>query len=349
MKIAVAMSGGVDSSVAAALLKEEGHDVIGVTMRLYAPSHIAPDASEDAQKVADKLGIPHHVIDLQDIFARKVINDFCREYSKGRTPNPCVLCNREIKFGALWERVRGLGAEFLATGHYARVEKDKTGTYHLKKGKDKSKDQSYFLCRLTQEQLSRTMFPIGGLTKVRVRQIAQKMGLPTASRPESQEICFVPDNDHAGFLKEHIQGKFKPGAIIDQYGNYYGPHQGIAFYTIGQRKGLHVAAGVPLYVIRIAPGNNVIIIGDKEQTYASELAADNLNWIDDARQGKPIKVKARIRYRHEEADAIVCPLNDDNVYVKFDEPQMAITPGQTIVFYDGEKVMGGGRIIQQGR
>jgi tRNA-uridine 2-sulfurtransferase len=349
MKIAVAMSGGVDSAVVAALLKREGHEVIGVTMRLYAPSSHRQDAVADARKVSEKLGIPHHVIDLQDVFKRTIIDDFCREYRLGRTPNPCVLCNPIIKLGALWERAKGLGADFLATGHYARIEKDKKGKYLLKKGKDKRKDQSYFLGRLTQEQLKHTLFPLGDLTKAKVRQIAQETALPAASRPESQEICFVMDNNHAQFLKDRLPGEIKPGPILDQGGRVVGRHEGIMFYTVGQRKGLRVTAAGPLYVTAIDAAQNAIIVGAKEQTYAGELVADNLNWIVGSRPEKPIKVRARIRYRHPEAEATVRPLGESKVQVKFGTPQMAITPGQAVVFYDGDSVLGGGRIIKQGR
>ncbi|MGD0780848.1 MAG: tRNA 2-thiouridine(34) synthase MnmA [Dehalococcoidales bacterium] len=348
MKIAVAMSGGVDSSVAAALLKREGHDVIGITMQL-TDSASSRNAVADAQKVAEKLGIPHHVIDLQDIFRRTIIDDFCREYSHGYTPNPCILCNRHIKFGILWERAKGLGADSFATGHYAKTEKGNHGRYLLKKGKDKQKDQSYFLCQLTQEQLEHTLFPVGKLTKAKVKQTARKLGLPVMARPESQEICFVTDNDHALFLKNHLSGEIKPGPIIDRQGNELGQHQGIMFYTVGQRKGLGITAAGPLYVTAIDPERNAIIVGTKEQTYASELVADNLNWVAISMPEKPIKVKARVRYRHAEADAIVSPLDETHVHVKFNEPQMAITPGQAVVFYDGDTIIGGGRIIRQGR
>jgi len=353
MKIAVAMSGGVDSSVAAALLKEEGHEVFGVTMQLRPPSHEKNgnglDAIEDARKVARKLDIPHHVIDLRDIFARTIIADFCREYSLGNTPNPCVLCNKYIKFGMLWEKVRELGAEFLATGHYARIETDNSGKYLLKKGKDQRKDQSYFLCQLTQEQLSRTLFPLGNLTKVKVRQIASELKLPVAERPESQEMCFIPDDDYAKFLKVYALETVAPGPIVDRQGNVLGQHEGIAFYTIGQRKGLGISAAKPLYVTAIEPERNAVVVGTKEQTYSSELVADNLNWIAASMPEQSIKVKARVRYRHPEAEAIVSPLDETSVYVKFAEPQMAITPGQAVVFYDGDTVIGGGTIIRQGR
>ncbi|MHB8105093.1 MAG: tRNA 2-thiouridine(34) synthase MnmA [Dehalococcoidales bacterium] len=348
MKIAAAMSGGVDSSVAAALLKQAGHEVIGVTMRL-TNSRNSEAAVEDARKVAAKLGIPHHAIDLRDVFNRVIIDEFCREYLLGNTPNPCILCNRYIKFGILREKVKELGADFLATGHYARIEKNKNGKLLLKKGKDKRKDQSYFLCQLTAEQLEHTLFPVGNLTKVKVRQIAEEMALPTAARPESQEICFIPNDDYAGFLKDRAPEQIKPGPIFDREGNLLGQHQGIIFYTIGQRKGLGIAAGNLLYVTDIDPASNAVIVGGKEQTYSSELVADNLNWLAIAAPEKPFKAKARVRYRHMEAAVIVSPLDKTHVHVKFIEPQMAITPGQSVVFYDGDTVIGGGRIIRQGR
>ncbi len=348
MRIAAAMSGGVDSSVAAALLKQQGHEVIGVTMKL-ADNKNSQNAITDARKVTAKLGIPHHVIDLQDIFKRTIITDFCREYGLGRTPNPCVLCNRHIKFGILWEKVKGLGADFLATGHYARIEKTNRGRYLLKKGKDKRKDQSYFLCQLKQEQLKHSLFPIGNLTKDKVREIAQEMRLPIVNRNESQEICFVTDDDHARFLKDHYPGEIIKGPILDWHGKQLGEHKGIMFYTIGQRKGLGITAREPLYVTAIVPEKNTIIVGTKEQTYANELVADNLNWITESMPEKPINVKTRVRYRHPEAESTVSIIDENSVHVQFAEPQMAITPGQAVVFYDGDTVIGGGRIIRQGK
>jgi tRNA-specific 2-thiouridylase len=357
MKIAVAMSGGVDSSVTAALLKKEGHDVIGVTMFLHSPAGNSnndkpplPDAVTDARKVAEKLGIPHHVIDLRDDFNRIVITDFCREYSRGRTPNPCVLCNREIKFGKLWEKTKELGAGYLATGHYACIVKDKnSGKFLLKKGKDKLKDQSYFLCRLTQEQLACTLFPLGGMTKVAVRQIAKELDLPAAARPESQEICFIKGDDYAIFLEEQLHHEIKPGLILDTAGNVLGEHQGIPFYTVGQRKGLGIAAKNSLYVTAIDMERNAIIAGTKEETYSDGLAAENLNWISGEWPEFPAKMKAAIRYRHPGIEAIINPQNKTGVSVQFAEPQMAVTPGQTVVFYNGDTVTGGGTITKQGR
>jgi len=355
VKVVVAMSGGVDSSVATALLKEDGYQVIGVTMQIWPSDRQATDsrfggccgtgAIEDAKQVAQKLGIPHYIVNFKDIFARKVIDDFCREYSRGRTPNPCVRCNRYIKFGALLESAGELGADFIATGHHARIELDETtGAYLLKKGADLHKDQSYFLCQLTQQQLSHALLPIGNLTKVKVREIASKLSLPVAVKPGSQEICFVPDDDYPGFLKDYIPQAAKPGPILDESGNILGKHQGIMSYTIGQRKGLGIAAAEPLYVTAIKPDRNAIVVGAKAESYGSELIASNLNWIAIAEPQQPIRVTAKVRYRHLEADATVIPFVNDEYYVKFTEPQMAITPGQTVVFYNGDTVVGGGTI-----
>jgi tRNA-specific 2-thiouridylase len=352
MKIVVAMSGGVDSSVAVALLKEEGHEVIGVTMKLsldpagYDPAS-GRDAIKDAREIADKLGIEHHVLDFRDIFARLIIDDFCREYGLGRTPNPCVRCNRLIKFGALWEKAQELGAVKMATGHYARVEPSGPGRYLLKKGVDPRKDQSYFLYALTQEHLCHVVFPVGHLTKDRVRQTAKELGLPV-SRRESQEICFVPDDDHVAFMNKYLAKVPVPGPIIDREGKVLGRHSGIASYTIGQRHGLGVAAPEPLYVTAIKPDRNAIVVGTKEQTCGRELVATGLNWISEVRPESPIEVKARIRYRHPEADALATPLPDGDVKVEFAEPQMAITPGQSVVFYRGDDVVGGGIITKAG-
>ena len=346
MKVVVAMSGGVDSSVAAALLKEGGHEVIGATMQLRprdGAGGCGLEAIDVARKVARRLDIPHYVLDFRYIFSERVIADFCREYRRGRTPNPCVRCNRYIKFGALLEKAREMGADFIATGHHARVERSKTGQYLLKKGADSHKDQSYFLYVLTQEQLKHTLFPIGHLTKARVRGMAAELGLPVADRPESQEICFIPDDDYHGFLKEYLPQAAEPGPILSEEGKNLGRHQGIMFYTIGQRQGLGIAAPQPFYVTAIQPDKNAIIVGYKEAVYGTELIATDVNWI----AGRPepdFKIKARIRYRHPEAAATLTPMDDGRVYVKFAAPQMAITPGQAVVFYDGDTVLGGGTI-----
>jgi tRNA-specific 2-thiouridylase len=344
IKVAVAMSGGVDSSVAAARLLEEGYEVIGLTMQLMPHA----GAIENARQAADCLDIPHYVIDFRDIFARTVVENFCREYNLGRTPNPCVLCNNLIKFGALWEKTAELGADYLATGHYALIERE-GDDLRLKKGVDIRKDQSYFLCRLTGQQLRQVLFPVGRLSKAEVKRIAREKGLPASSRPESQEICFIPDGDYAGFIKEYLPQPMRSGPILDGRGNVLGEHRGITSYTVGQRHGLGIATAEPLYVTAIVPDRNTVIVGTRAETYQTGLVAGNLNWLASGPPRRPINVRARVRYRHPEAAAEVTPLDDGNYYVKFAAPQMAITPGQTIAFYDGDTVLGGGTIIRQGR
>jgi tRNA-specific 2-thiouridylase len=360
MRIVVAMSGGVDSSVAAALLKEQGHDVIGVTMQLCPYTngsgnsdervYHSLDAIENAREVACRLGIPHHVVDFRDGFAALVIEDFCREYSLGKTPNPCVRCNRYIKFGLLQEKAAELDAEYIATGHHARIERDeKTGTCLLKKGEDPRKDQSYFLCQVTCEQLKKALFPVGDLTKKEVRRIAEKLELPVADQRESQEICFIPGDDHAAFINDYIHQSGMPGLILDQQGNLLGRHRGIVSYTVGQRRGLGIAATEPLYVTNIQSQTNTVVVGTKKDTYGRELVATVLNWITKYKPEHDFISRVRIRYRHPEAEAKVTPLENGDVYVKFTEPQMAITPGQAIAFYEGDIVLGGGTICKQGR
>ncbi len=352
VRVVVAMSGGVDSSVAAALLKEEGYQVIGVTMQIWPSDKqggfdgcCGLDAVEDAKKVAYKLGIPHYVMNFRDIFAQKVIADFCQEYSLGRTPNPCIRCNQYIKFDALLEKAKGLGADFIATGHYARIEKDESkGIHLLKKGVDRQKDQSYVLYPMTQEQLRHSLLPIGNFTKERVREIARELELPVAAKPESQEICFIPDDDYPNFLKDYIPQAARPGLILDEYGDTVGRHKGILFYTIGQRKRLGISAREPLYVIAIEPERNTIVVGPKEKALGNELIACRLNWITGVKLTQPITAKAKIRYRHQEAEAKITPLDEDKIYVKFTEPQMSPTPGQAIVFYEDDIVLGGGTI-----
>jgi tRNA-specific 2-thiouridylase len=356
VRVIVAMSGGVDSSVAAAILKEEGYQVIGVTMQIWPSDKQAYDvdrfggccglgAIEDAKRVAYKLGIPHYVMNFRDIFAQKVIADFCQEYSLGRTPNPCIKCNQYIKFDALLEKAKGLGADFVATGHHARIGKNEASDrYLLEKGIDRRKDQSYVLYTLTQKQLEHTLLPIGNFTKARVREIAREFKLPVAAKPESQEICFIPDGDYPKFLKEYVSQTIRPGPILDRQGNTLGEHQGILFYTIGQRKRLGISAEEPLYVTAIVSERNVIVVGSKEEVYGAEFSASDLNWISLAKLEQPITAKAKIRYLHNEAEAAIIPIDEDKVQVRLKEPQMAITPGQAIVFYNGNTVIGGGII-----
>jgi tRNA-specific 2-thiouridylase len=354
--VAAAMSGGVDSSVAAALLKAEGRDVIGVTMNLFSlPREACASenlrsccgwkAQEDANRVAIALGIPHFIVDFRREFERRVVADFCREYRLGRTPNPCIRCNQFVKFGLLLERVRHLGAERIATGHYARVEFDEaSGRYLLKKGRDAEKDQSYFLYPLTQDELSRADFPVGRYSKGEVRRLAAEYRLPVAEKPESQEICFVPDKDYARFLKERCPEAFRAGPILDLGGKVIGRHQGIAHFTIGQRKGMGVAALHPLYVVDIDAERNTVLAGRNEDLYRRRLRASGLNWISIEKLVEPLAVRAKIRYKHSEARALVTPISARSVSVEFEKPQRAVAPGQAVVFYDGETVVGGGTI-----
>lgn len=355
-KVAVAMSGGVDSSVAAALLKEQGYDVVGVTMNLFSlPKEFCRSeemrsccgwkATEDAHSVAITLGISHYVVDFRKSFEKSVIVDFCKEYTQGRTPNPCIRCNQYIKFDVLMKKMKVFDADYLATGHHARIEySDKNGRYLLKKGKDKKKDQSYFLYPMTQSQLSRTLMPIGDFTKEEVRKKADEFNLPVAQRPESQEICFVPDNDYAGFLKSRIPEAFRPGPIVDSESRILAQHKGIVHYTIGQRRGMRISASHPLYVLSILSDKNTIVVGPEEKLHEKILLASQLNLISLAKITEPLKVKARIRYKHKEAKALITPLDSDKVRVEFEKAQRAITPGQSVVFYDRDVVVGGGII-----
>ena len=341
MKIAVAMSGGVDSSITAALLKNEGHDVFGLTM-LVTPSDEAAVAAREAAQV---LGVSHYTIDFRDIFTKTVISDFCIQYNQGKTPNPCVNCNRLIKFGALLEKARELGASVMATGHYAQIEKRSAdGRFVIRKGIDRTRDQSYFLYKLTQLQLGVALFPLGNMTKDNVRKMAREMGLPAVKRKESREICFIPDNDYPRFLRKLITSEIPAGKIVDKQGNVLGKHKGIIDYTIGQRKGLGISSANPLYVVDIDDQNNTVIVGGKQDVYASEFIVSDLNWITFEKLTEPLIVKARIRYLHHEAEAVISPAEGDKVSVKFTEPQMAVTPGQAAVFYDGDLVVGGGTI-----
>jgi tRNA-specific 2-thiouridylase len=360
-KVVVAMSGGVDSSVAAALLKEQGYDVIGVTMKLFSlpkdycrsenlRSCCGWKATEDAHRVAISLGISHYVVDFRDEFEKSVIKDFCEEYSKGSTPNPCIRCNQYIKFDFLMKKLKAFGADFLATGHHARVEYDtQSGRHLLKKGKDKKKDQSYFLYPLTQEQLSRTLMPIGNLTKEKVREKAQKLDLSVAQRHESQEICFVPDNDYVRFLRQRVPEAFRSGTIVDLENQVLGQHEGIAHFTIGQRKGMGIAASQPLYVLSMQSDKNTIVVGPSNQLYEKTLLASQVNLISKAKITKPLKVRAKIRYKHKEAKAFLTPQDADQILVEFEKPQRAITPGQSVVFYDKDAVVGGGIIDKSGK
>ena len=357
-KILVAMSGGVDSSVAAALLKEKGYEVIGVTMEVWDGESLPEDGTrhscygpgeeediEDARRVAQVLGIPFYTFDLRKEYKIEVLDYFCHEYLLGRTPNPCVRCNRRVKFDALTKKAQDIGLEFdyVASGHYARVEYDESKRrYLLKKARDMTKDQSYFLSSLSQKQLGHSVFPLGSYTKGEVRKMAQALGLGIDDKPESQDFF-------AGNYSSLLGTVAKPGPILNKEGKILGEHRGIHFYTIGQRKGLGISAGDPLYVTAIDQEKNVIVVGPKEEVYGDELVASEVNWIAIERLRQPTEVRAKIRYLHKEAQAIISPLDEDKVRVKFKEPQMAITPGQAAVFYDNDTVIGGGTIERMGR
>jgi len=359
-RVAIGMSGGVDSSVAAYLLKKEGFDVIGLTMKVWVDheakafdsdkSCCSLRATQDAKKVAEMLGVPHYTVDFSEVFYDKIVNYFINEYLKGRTPNPCVLCNRQIKFGELLEKAFELGAYYIATGHYVRKDYDeKTKRYLLKKGIDSSKDQSYVLYRLTQKQLEHALFPLGNYKKEEIRALAEELKLPVAKKPESQEICFIPDNDYSGFIKRQVKDEIKPGEFRDVHGKFLGYHKGIIHYTIGQRRGLGLSSDRPLYVVDIDVKNNVVVVGHQEDVWGEELISSNNNFISIEKLKREMKVTAKIRYTAKEEEAIIKPYEEDKVLVKFLKPQRAITPGQSVVFYDKDVVVGGGIIEKKVR
>jgi tRNA-specific 2-thiouridylase len=342
------MSGGVDSSVAAALLKERGHDVVGVTL-LTSPS--AEAGARDAENAARALGIPHRVLDVSEKFEEHVVSYFCAEYSAGRTPNPCVVCNRRIKFGELLQAARAMGAAALATGHYARTTRSATGDgrdggrYLLLKGSDRDKDQSYALYSLDQEQLAAALFPVGGMTKKAVRETARRLGLPVADKPESQEICFIPSGDYRDFLRRRCPGGDTPGPILDTSGRVLGTHDGLWSYTVGQRRGLGIASREPLYVVRIDRPRNALIVGTAAEASRRECRVAQVNFIPFDRLAGPMEVGCKVRYRAEETPAVIRPGPDSTVHVMFSRPERAVTPGQSAVFYDGDVVVGGGVIL----
>ncbi len=355
MRVAVAMSGGVDSSLAAALLKEEGYEVVGLTMLIwkYKPEQegisgrcCAPEDIKDARRVAEQIGIPHYILNLEQPFEEEIVAYFLKEYLQGYTPNPCIRCNERIKFDLLLRRAEEIGAAALATGHYARIiwQADK-GRYTLWRGRDRQKDQSYFLFSLRQEQLAKILLPLGERSKEEVRQLAQRLGLRVAAKKESQEICFIPHNDYRRFLEEKVgRDIFSPGEIIDKQGKVLGTHQGLYSYTIGQRRGLRIAGPHPYYVLRLDREKNRVIVGSREELEPPGLIVKEVNWISFPKPSSELEAFVQIRYRHSGVRATLHPLAKGKVKVNFHLPQKAVTPGQAAVFYREEEVLGGGWI-----
>ncbi|MGQ9568574.1 MAG: tRNA 2-thiouridine(34) synthase MnmA [Anaerolineae bacterium] len=353
-RVVVAMSGGVDSSVAAALLKEQGYEVVGIMLRLWSESGPGEDrtnrcctleAVDDARRVADRLGIPFYLVNVEEPFRHQVVEPFIQEYCIGRTPNPCIACNRHIRFQWLLQRALALDADYLATGHYARVVHE-GGRYRLLRGVDRAKDQSYQLYTLGQEQLAHILLPLGTRTKAEVRQMARERNLPVAEKPESQEICFVADGDYRRFLRDWAPGAFRPGPIVDRQGRILGQHQGLPGYTIGQRKGLGIAASEPLYVLEIDAAHNRLVVGPAEEPGARALLAEDVHYVQGEPPPGPCRITAKIRYQAPDAPARLEPGAGNTARLTFDKPLRDITPGQAVVFYQGEEVLGGGTIAR---
>ena len=354
-KVLIAMSGGVDSSVTAAMMVDAGYDVTGITMRLGAPDTIEVEPErpnccslegiEDARRVATQLGIPFYGVNYEDIFREQIIDYFVEEYLVGRTPSPCMVCNRELKFGKLLDLAKTLECEAIATGHYARIEQHlDTERFFLRKALDVSKDQSYFLAALTQEQLQCAMMPLGEYTKAEVRDLARKYQLRTAEKIESQELCFVADTNYRRFIQDRIPEKIESGDIIDKDGKVLGKHQGVPFYTVGQRRGLGIAVGKPLYVTQLNASDNTVVVGEQDDLLEDTMHVERINLISIEKLAEPIRAHVKIRSRDEGGPATISPINDTEAIVQFNEPRRAITPGQATVFYDGEYVIGGGWI-----
>lgn len=352
-KVLLGMSGGVDSSVAALLLLKAGYDVTGMTMRLRPDAYMQQSASggccslddiDDARRVCYQLGIEHLVLNFTEQFERDVIQYFADQYAAGRTPNPCIACNRHLKFDAMLKKARLLGFDYIATGHYAVIEQNGSGRWLLKKA-PASKDQSYVLYSMTQDQLAHTLMPLGVYTKPEARQMAEEAGLRVAHKPDSQEICFVEDNDYASFLERYTGVKSPEGEFVDAQGRVLGHHKGITHYTIGQRKGLGVSFGKPMYVTKIDAAHNRITLGEEGSQYAPSLVAEDLNFIPFDTLKEPLRAQVKVRYQARPAQAFLTPLGGGRVRVDFDEPQRSVTPGQAVVFYDGDLVLGGGVIV----
>ncbi len=357
-KVVVGMSGGVDSSVAAWLLKEQGYEVIGVTMQIWQDEEESAleenggccglSAVDDARRVAQMLGIPYYVMNFKTEFKKQVIDYFVAEYLRGRTPNPCIACNRYVKWESLLKRSMDIGADYIATGHYARIVQLANGRYALRKSATSAKDQTYALYNLTQHQLAHTLMPVGDYTKEEIRAIAGQIGLRTADKPDSQEICFIPDHDYAAFIEREAQGKVPPaGNFVTASGQVLGQHQGITHYTIGQRKGLGIALGTPVFVTEIRPDTNEVVLGSNEEVFGDTVYAEHLNFMSVPGLQGEMEVTAKIRYNHQGAPCTICKADNDRVICRFHEPVRAITPGQAVVFYEGDTVVGGGVIVER--
>ena len=359
MKALIAMSGGVDSSVAAYLMNEAGYECIGCTMKLHSDDIEGVDISqgntccsiddvEDARGVAHSLDMPYYVFDFQDKFKEKVIDYFVNSYENAMTPNPCIACNRYLKFEKLYDRAKELGCDKIVTGHYARIE-EIDGKYVLKKALDETKDQSYVLFSLTQEQLAHTCFPLGELNKSKVRDIAKEHGFINADKPDSQDICFVPDGDYVSVIKKYTGKDYPAGDFVDADGNVLGKHKGIIGYTIGQRRGLGISAKESLYVCDICPENNTVILGKNDDLFSHEVYVENMHWIGGMPSTIDVECRAKIRYRQKETEAVAHVIDDEHIKIVFNEPQRAVTPGQAAVLYDGDIVLGGGTIVREGK